>query len=182
MGILTTDCRARFKDSLNLWIKLNHHFLFLCNIKVSGIQLCINPFSKRRSNNGMNNVGYILPGQFFCLFFTTWQCLCNFRIEFSIIKHVLYAQAFKLGNGYVKDIFSGYPASLYSSNILQMPNSNIFYWWQINVCFCCEKPIYLSFASILCRKGSNCYFSYLWYNGDDLIFLRHIVFRWAIKL
>ena len=182
MGVLTADCRARLENGLNLRIQLNHHFLFLGKIKVSCFQLSINPISEGFSNDGMDNISYVLSGHFLYFLVSSWKRFHNLRKHFSIFKHFLYVQSFKLWHGYVKHVFSSYTASLTPSKIPKVPDSNIFYRRQINICFSREKPVYLSFASILCCKGSNCNFSYLWCIGDNLVLLRHGVFKWVIKL
>ena len=155
---------TRSEDLSYFWIHIDHHVLFCFDLVISLLHLRLNPFSERISNDGIYDVGDILPGQLLHLFFNR-EVPGYLRISTSEHLHILDSQTLELWHIDVLGLVALDPLLGSRLNVLQMPNSDILEGWEEDMDLRGQEAIYFSLAL---EFGSKFRRSYLRVLVEDL--------------
>ena len=151
---------TRSEDLSYFWIHIDHHVLFCFDLVISLLHLRLNPFSERISNDGIYDVGDILPGQLLHLFFNR-EVPGYLRISTSEHLHILDSQSLELWHIDVLGLVALDPLLGSRLNVLQMPNSDILEGWEEDMDPRGQEAIYFSLALEFGSKFRRSYLSVL---------------------
>ena len=136
----------------HLRIQFNHAF-FLGTLSIPGINFIGDPGGETFSNNGIDNIGSILPCELVYFLFYCWESspdlivwLCKFEHEFNL-------QTFKEWYWNVFDIRIFDDLLFATSKITKVKNSNILKGWKISTTIDGNKAVNLSFTLIFSSEG-----------------------------
>ena len=146
---------------------------------ISGINFVADPGGKRFSNNGVNNIGNILPWELVSFPFHCWKSVPDLVVWLCKLEHGLDLQTFEKRYRNMFDLRIFDDPFFATSKITKVKNGNILKGWQISAAFGRNKAEYLPFILVFGSEGTRADKDFLWVRIWLLIRVRlHINQSW----